>query len=272
MDRKTVEAKDQRLTTRLREIIHNKERPPDPKRHVWHPYRFWLPVLCTGLILAGLMIFREPPATMVSGNSASPSGNALDRSEAPVLETPADQGVEADAKDMAPAAALPEKASLLSSREAVPAQIQASNRKPASEPPEDLLNNDRPKKPISTAQAAPAQRSRFSSTVRISEIVSCSRVRKRQYVSPRTIFSLKKSPTPVVWMNVLSDKPPLTLIHVYYVNGRRYCAVPLEIRHHRMRTWSSVTLKSRKHCGKWRVDVMTGSGETLDRIEFTVVP
>lgn len=275
MDREKIEEKDQHLTNRLREIIHNKERPPDPKRHVWQPYRFWLPVLCTGVILAGLMIlmiFREQPATMVSSHSAPPSGDTVEKSEAPVLEKPTDQVPAADAKDVAPAAAAPQKASLLSSKETAPAGTRALSREPAPKAPEVPLNTDRPTKPIPTAQTAPAQRSRLSSTIRISEIVSCSRVRKRQCVSPRTIFSLKKSRTPVVWMNVLSDKPPLTLIHVYYVNGRRYCAVPLEIRHRRMRTWSTVTLKSRKHCGKWRVDVMTGNGEKLGQIEFTVVP
>ena len=133
MDRKKIEEKDQRLTNRLREIIHNKERPPDPKRHVWQPYRFWLPVLCTGVILAGLMIFRERPATRMSGNSAPPFGDTVEKSEAPVLEKPTDQGVEADAKDMAPAAASPEKAGHLSSREMAPAQIKAVNPETGAE-------------------------------------------------------------------------------------------------------------------------------------------
>jgi hypothetical protein len=272
LDREKIEEEDQRLTNRLREIIHNKERPLDNKRHVWQPYRFWLPVLCTGLIIAGLMIFREQPATIVSINSAPPSRDTVENGEASVLEKSTDQGVAADAEDMAPAAESPEKASLLASKETAPTEIRALSREPAPKSPEVLLNTDRSTEEIATAQSTPAQQNRKSSSIQIADIVSCSSVRKRQYVSPKTVFSLKKSSTPIVWMNVLSDKPPFTLFHVYYVNGSRYCRVPLKIRHRRMRTWSTVTLNSRKHHGKWRVEVITDNGEKLDQIEFTVVP
>ena len=75
----------------------------------------------------------------------------------------------------------------------------------------------------------------------------------------------------MVWMKVLSKKPPFTLTHVYYLNGQKYCEVPLAIRYHRMRTWSSVSLRSPDHIGKWRVDVIAENGTTLDQIAFTVV-
>ena len=72
-------------------------------------------------------------------------------------------------------------------------------------------------------------------------------------------------------MKVISENPPFTLTHVYYFNKRKYSEVPLAIRYHRMRTWSSVTLKSPDHIGKWRVEVIDDSGAKLDQIEFAVV-
>ncbi|MDY0221825.1 MAG: DUF2914 domain-containing protein [Desulfobacterium sp.] len=109
------------------------------------------------------------------------------------------------------------------------------------------------------------------SGIRIEEIISCSSVSNKQYNRPKNKFSLAQDATPTIWMNVISEDPPFTLTHVYYCNGRKYYEVPLEIKHHRMRTWSTITLRSRKHIGKWRVEVIDDNGTKLDQIEFTVV-
>ena len=73
-------------------------------------------------------------------------------------------------------------------------------------------------------------------------------------------------------MDVRSEKPPFQLRHVYYLNDRRYCVVPLDIRYPRMRTWSTVSLEYPTQAGKWRVDVETREGEVLSQVEFSVVP
>lgn len=251
MDRKTIEERDQRLINKFREIVRNKERTPGNKRHVGQIYKFWLPVFCVGLIMAGMMIFREQPKTIGLNHSEPGSRDTFENSKAPVLEKSTDQIVVTDAKDIAPAAVSLEK---------------------APKPPEVLLSTDRSAETIAKAPSKPAEKSSIPSSIKISEIVSCSRVSKRQYVSPKKIFSLKKESKPVVWMTVLSDKPPFTLTHVYYANGNRYCEVPLKIRYRHMRTWSNVTLNNMDHYGKWRVEVITDSGEKLDQIEFIVVP
>ncbi len=109
------------------------------------------------------------------------------------------------------------------------------------------------------------------SKIRIEEIISCSSVNNKQYSRPKIKFSLAQDNTPMIWMKVISENPPFTLTHVYYFNGQKYYEVPLAIRYHRMRTWSSVTLRSPDHIGKWHVDVITDNGEKLDQIEFMVV-
>ncbi len=108
--------------------------------------------------------------------------------------------------------------------------------------------------------------------IRIAEITTCQGVKYKRAVSPQNIFSLQKGAKPYVWMDVRSKKTPYKLRHVYYRNGRRYCAVPLVINYPRMRTWSTVTLRHPYETGQWRVDVITGKGETLSQVEFTVVP
>jgi len=108
--------------------------------------------------------------------------------------------------------------------------------------------------------------------IRIAEIVTCQGVKSKRAVSPKNQFSLQNNVTPYVWMDVRSKKTPYKLRHVYYLNGRRYCAVPLAIHYPRMRTWSNVTLRHQYETGQWRVDVVTGEEEVLAFVEFMVVP
>jgi Protein of unknown function (DUF2914) len=96
-------------------------------------------------------------------------------------------------------------------------------------------------------------------------------VKNKQYSRPIIKSSLAQAASPKIWMKVLSENPPFTLSHVYYFNERKYCEVPLAIRYNRMRTWSSVSLKSPDHIGKWRVEVIADNGAKLDQVEFTVV-
>lgn len=111
-----------------------------------------------------------------------------------------------------------------------------------------------------------------STDVTIHELVICRGIKHRQYVSPGNRFSMGNGAKPVVWtwMNVLTDKPPQDLSHIYYLNGKRYCRVILPVRYPRTRTWSKVKLNRSAHAGSWRVDVVNSSGQIIARTEFTV--
>ncbi len=183
----------------------------------------------------------------------------------------ADHNAVTDTKDIVQTAKPLEKSNPPVSKKNIPPEKKTAFQKIVPKPPEVLLTTDRSAETRATAQSPLTEQIRMLSGIQIHEIVSCSSVSQKQYVSAKTIFSLKEESTPVVWMTVLADNPPFTLTHVYYVNGRRYCEVPLNIRYHRMRTWSNVTLNHPDHAGKWRVEVIAENGEKLKHIEFTVV-
>ena len=122
------------------------------------------------------------------------------------------------------------------------------------------------------AQPAAADKPVSSPGVEISHLVVCGGVKDKQFISPKSVFSVSADPYAVVWMRVLSADPPFTLTHVYWLNGKRYVDVPLEIRYPHMRTWSRVTLDRQRQIGQWRVDVVNETGQMLDQIEFTVGP
>lgn len=155
----------------------------------------------------------------------------------------------------------------------VPEAAPAVSLAPSEPDVLDLADIDPPPLPLTAAviEAPVAETAPKPSRIRISEMVTCSRVVDRQYVSPKDIFSLTETAGPVVWMTVMTDAPPLTLTHVYYHEGRRHCEVPLVIGHPRTRTWSHVTLNPARHQGAWRVDVVNDQGEVLDQIVFTVI-
>ncbi|MBI9090084.1 MAG: DUF2914 domain-containing protein [Desulfobacterium sp.] len=301
-----VEEKDQLLLKKMREALKKKEllnkeerirEEESEKKPAWQRPGFWVVILCAGFILSGLMIFKKPspiiasnsPAqgteaaveeskAMVATKNPDPIAVADDREKAPVLVAVADTKEKApvlvavaENKKMAPVLATHGKETPPSMEIDLP-EKEALLQRDAPRVFEEIPSPEIPAEQKAAVQPGPTEQMRISSGIRISEIVSCSRITQRQYSSPQKVFSLKKDATAAIWMNVVSEENPFTLTHVYYVNGRRYCAVPLEIQYQSMRTWSNVTLGHPSHIGEWRVEVMTDKGEKLDQIAFTVVP
>lgn len=267
MNREEIEEKDQRLLKEFRAIVSSKEKKPLRRKPFWKATHFWMPILIVGLMMAGLTAFREPSTIIVSDNLAPPVGDTFNNNKPFVLEAFADQNAATDAKVLASTSGLPENTGPSASSETDQPEKETLSQKIVPEVP---LNTVFPEETRATAQSL--EPSGMPSNIQISKIISCSGVCNRQYVSPGTMFSIKENPKPVVWMTVLSDNPPFSLTHVYYVNGRKYCEVPLEIKYKHMRTWSHVTLDRMNQTGTWRVEVIADDGEKLEQIEFTVVP
>lgn len=68
------------------------------------------------------------------------------------------------------------------------------------------------------------------------------------------------------WMHVSGATPPVTLKHVWLLNGQKIAEVTLPINHPEMRTWSSKMPQS----GNWTVEATDESGTVLSSTTFTV--
>ncbi len=280
MNREMIEEKDLLLLKRSREILKNRKTLRKEERilekesemkSVWRRPVFWLLILCAGGIMTGFMIFRKPSPIIASNNSEQGTEAAVEESKIMVATKIPDPVAVVDTKETVPSQE-PHPKERSPSMEIDPPEKEAVPQQEAPMVVEDVLIPEVPSETRAVAPSIPAEQTGISSGIQISEIVSCISITKRQYSAPQTVFSLKKDATASIWMNVVSDEPPFTLTHVYYVNGSRYCEVPLEIRYKSMRTWSNVTLGRQAHIGEWRVEVITDKGEKLDQIEFTVVP
>ena len=301
MDRYSIEKRDRELVERFRAKVELKEQ--QKRRNRIRMAAVFLVLVCAGMVF----FYRSTPApdsaadlspdqdaqmhksravavSRVTAQAPSeqrfapPAAVYSESSEASEdsVRTAAAESAEIDVSAGAPAAPVsasaPEKTvkPAASEKAAKPDQaIVAKNLKtpadlPVFEPSASLSDKDGLlQKP---APVAP------EGGIRIAEITVCQDVRNKQPVTRKTEFSLTQGAKPYVWMDVRSEKPPFQLRHVYYLNGRRYCVVPLDIRYPRMRTWSTVSLEYPTQTGKWRVDVETREGEVLSQVAFSVVP
>jgi hypothetical protein len=120
------------------------------------------------------------------------------------------------------------------------------------------------------ADNMPAHAAEPTDATRVASAVVCSGVRRRRPQDEKKIFQISPNTRAFVWTDVRAASPPLLMEHIYYLDGMRYCAVPLEIRYPRMRTWSSVMLQQTGLSGDWRVDIRCG-GRILKTVHFSVL-
>lgn len=253
MKREEIENRDKELIKKFRTIIHNKKEIEGKKTPKSFP--FGLIFLLTILIISSLLFLKEQPLSLFSKEPKTSSRGEL-------VPVPAKQPV---------SRVHTEKIKAASDTQIMPPPTQkVVDRETVPKSSESVLSN--PVFEQNTPEKFSKQKVQgdMPSGIRIEEMISCSNINNKQYSKPKIKFSLTQDATPKIWMKVISENPPFTLTHVYYCNGRKYCEVPLAIQYHRMRTWSTVTLRSPKHIGKWRVEVIDDNGAKLDEIEFTV--
>lgn len=251
MKREEIEKKDQELIKKFRTIIHNKEKKPAPKR-----FPFGLMFLFTALTISGLLLLKQQTSSLFSKTPKTISiSKIVPASGEQQASNPA--SVEINARPDLPEVRAPLQ------KMVAPETILKSSDSVLINP---VLEQDAPLE-VSDQEV----QEEMPSGIRIEEIISCSSVVDLQCSRPRIQFSLGQDATPTIWMKVVSQNPSFTLTHVYYLNEQKYCEIPLAIRYHQMRTWSSITLRSPDHIGKWRVEVTADKGAILDQVEFVVV-
>lgn len=121
-----------------------------------------------------------------------------------------------------------------------------------------------------TVKKSPVPIKRGYLEIRVAKSVVCKEVKERNPIGERRIFSVKENRFSVVWTEVRSKVFPRELKHIYYLNGKKYCEVPLLVKYPRMRTWSKITLRDRNQIGSWKVHIVTEEGTVLEEIGFEV--
>lgn len=266
MNKDIIEKRDQEVVEKFRAVVATKERRK--KKAQIRLVGGLLVFGCVGLIFLYKQFISSP--VLIS---------PIYKSNITVLNRAGDEPVSPDTKmDIPPL--VPDKIQI--------AAVEKEMYPQSSEPDELSAESSLPEKmgspesvPVLTPYVKTSGKKGLSETpmqpaletgIRIAKIVTCQGVKNRRAVTRQNVFSLKEGAKPYVWMDVRSTKIPYQLRHVYYLNGRKYCAVPLEINYPRMRTWSNVTLRNRNEAGQWRVDVISRKGEILAQAQFTVVP
>lgn len=112
-----------------------------------------------------------------------------------------------------------------------------------------------------------------SSEIRLDRVVICSKITNRNPVNITNKFSLSEIGNIYTWMQVSGVKPPKTVKHIYYWEGKVVARVTLKLKYASMRTWSEKTFKLDESLGKWKVVITTNNEkEVLAVKEFTVTP
>lgn len=254
MNKTSIEDRDRRLMKKFRNIIEEKKQLEQqaPQRRSWSVFTLAGFIMVVGIIF---MVYQIIPERVLTGPSSTPEKV---ETASPKNHASMDQYTLTDV----------EKPDLPNEK---PAQVLLSETAPVlsteEEPPHSEVVKPPEAAPIETLPEIVS-----TTDVTIHELVLCRSVKNRKYMSPRNHFSMENGAKPVVWtwMNVLTDKPPQNLSHIYYLNGKRYCRVILPVPYSRTRTWSNVKLNRPEHAGSWRVDVVNSRGQVIARADFTV--
>lgn len=247
MDRTSIEERDRNLLRAFRDKIAQKaeaaqDAPPAPRNN-----RGWIVMILTASIIIAVMVWTQRTGNTSKSGVISPPPDATPSPPAVVITAP--KMVQETRPTQYPTPP-PKGSGLITGSGATP-EIPAVS----------VTEIEKPRIPI------PAQVDSM-----ISDLKTCRSVKARQCVSPTEVFSIQDRVKPMVWMTVLTKTPPFTLRHVYYLNGEKYCSVPLDIKNPRTRTWSQITVKQKKHLGAWRVDVVDENDHVLKQASFEVTP
>nr|WP_319396677.1 DUF2914 domain-containing protein [uncultured Desulfobacter sp.] len=262
INRTSIEDRDRCLMEKFRNIVEEKEQvraqhnAQAPQRRPWPVFALAGLILTAGILfmvysMTADPVITESPSTQKTAEAAVPEKSA------PMAQlTPADVEQQISPKET-PAEELVSEAST----------APVLSVKPETQPSEVVQQHPEKAAPNETLPKIVSM-----PDVTVPELIICRGIKNRQYVSAENNFSMKDGAKPVVWtwMNVLTEKPPQELSHIYYLNGKKFCRVILPVPYPRTRTWSKVALKKPSYAGSWRVDVVNNSGQVIARTDFTV--
>ncbi len=112
---------------------------------------------------------------------------------------------------------------------------------------------------------APEQQTQVTKSSQVEKIALGTGVEARELVGEATQFDVSAGRI-YCWTKINSENVPTTIKHVWYAGEEKAAEVALNITYPSMRTWSSKAIE----VGKWKVDVVSETGEVLASADFTV--
>ena len=112
---------------------------------------------------------------------------------------------------------------------------------------------------------APEKQAEAPKLVQVEKIALGTGLESRELVGEATEFDVSAGRI-YCWTKITSENVPTTIKHVWYADAETAAEVPLNIKYPTTRTWSSKAIWA----GKWRVDVVSETGDVLASTDFTV--
>ncbi|OLC80940.1 MAG: hypothetical protein AUI21_10385 [Nitrospirae bacterium 13_1_40CM_2_62_10] len=112
---------------------------------------------------------------------------------------------------------------------------------------------------------APKQVQEAPKLVQVEKIALGTGVESRELVGEATEFDVSAGRI-YCWTKIVSQNVPTTIKHVWYTDEQQPAEVPLNIKYPVTRTWSNKAIWA----GKWRVEVVSETGDVLASADFTV--
>ncbi len=104
--------------------------------------------------------------------------------------------------------------------------------------------------------------------LQVDEMVICTSLEERQPVGADTAFA-KTVGQLYCYTKISGSVDTTTVSHVWYFAGEEKARVELSVKAKKWRTWSSKRIVE-EWAGKWKVDVVSASGNILKSKEFVV--
>src|SRR5881397_2656932 len=112
---------------------------------------------------------------------------------------------------------------------------------------------------------APKEQAEPPNLYEVEKIALGTGVESRELVGEATEFDVSAGRI-YCWTKVVSQNVPTTIKHVWYTDEQQPAEVPLNIKYPVTRTWSNKAIWA----GKWRVEVVSETGDVLASADFTV--
>lgn len=115
------------------------------------------------------------------------------------------------------------------------------------------------------AAQQPAGEQKAAAAVTVVKMVTAAGVEKREAVGETAAFDASVTQV-YTWAKLTAETTPVTVKHVYYLDGKKVREIPLQVTASPYRLWSVKNVTP----GSWKVEFTDEAGKVLAEAAFTV--